>query len=41
MSFALPVVAILGAALVIVTSYYGGQLVFGLGVNVSKDLVPA
>jgi uncharacterized membrane protein len=30
-----PLVAFAAAALVVVTAYYGGQLVFGLGVNVA------
>lgn len=34
--FAMPAVALAGAGLVTVTAYYGGQLVFELGVNVSK-----
>lgn len=32
---AMPVVAIAGAGLVVATAYYGGQLVFDLGVNVA------
>jgi uncharacterized membrane protein len=35
-AFAMPLVSILGAGLVIWTAYYGGQLVFDLGVNVAK-----
>lgn len=35
-AYAIPVVSIAGAALVTWTAYYGGQLVFDLGVNVSK-----
>lgn len=31
-----PIVAIAAAILVVVTAYYGGQLVYDLGVNVSK-----
>ncbi len=36
LAFAIPVISILGAGLVIWTAYYGGQLVFDLGVNVAK-----
>ena len=36
LAFVLPVVSIAGAALVVWTAYYGGQLVFDLGVNVAK-----
>lgn len=32
----LPMIEIAGAALVVATAYYGGQLVYGLGVNVAK-----
>ena len=35
-AFAMPLVAIAGAALVTATAYYGGQLVFELGVNVAR-----
>lgn len=35
-AFAMPLVSIAGAGLVIWTAYYGGQLVFDLGVNVAK-----
>ncbi len=35
-AFAIPLVSIAGAGLVIWTAYYGGQLVFDLGVNVTK-----
>jgi uncharacterized membrane protein len=35
-SVAFPLAAIAGAGLVAVTAYYGGQLVFDLGVNVVK-----
>ena len=35
-SVAMPVVAIAGAALVTATAYYGGLLVYDLGVNVAK-----
>lgn len=35
---AVPVIEIAGAALVLVTAYYGGSLVFGLGVNVAKGV---
>jgi uncharacterized membrane protein len=35
-SYLLPVMAIAGAGLVMATAYYGGQLVYDLGVNVSK-----
>lgn len=34
--FAMPVVALAGAGLVTVTAYYGGLLVYELGVNVTK-----
>ena len=35
-SFLFPVTAIAGSALVATTAYYGGQLVYELGVNVAK-----
>lgn len=35
-AFLIPVVSIAGAGLVTWTAYYGGQLVFDLGVNVAK-----
>ena len=35
-AYVFPVISILGAALVSWTAYYGGQLVFDLGVNVTK-----
>ncbi|MCX5512437.1 hypothetical protein C3941_10235 [Kaistia algarum] len=35
-AFLFPLVAIAGAALVVVTASYGGRLVFDLGVNVAK-----
>lgn len=35
-AFAIPLVSLAGSALVIWTAYYGGQLVFDLGVNVAK-----
>jgi uncharacterized membrane protein len=35
-SYLFPVTAIAGSALVAVTAYYGGQLVYDLGVNVAK-----
>lgn len=34
-AFVIPLVEIAGAVLVIVTAYYGGQLVYDLGVNVA------
>lgn len=33
-AIAVPVIEIAGAVLLMITAYYGGQLVFGLGVNV-------
>jgi len=39
LAFAIPAVEIAGAALVTVTGYYGGQLVYSLGVNVAKAAV--
>lgn len=36
LAFLIPVVSIAGAGLVTWTAYYGGQLVFDLGVNVAK-----
>ncbi|TIP34799.1 MAG: hypothetical protein E5X77_39380, partial [Mesorhizobium sp.] len=36
---AIPAIEIAGAALVTVTGYYGGQLVYDLGVNVTKVAV--
>ncbi|TGS13844.1 DUF2231 domain-containing protein [Mesorhizobium sp. M2E.F.Ca.ET.209.01.1.1] len=36
---AIPAIEIAGAALVTVTGYYGGQLVYDLGVNVTKAAV--
>lgn len=41
LAFVIPLISIVGAALVIWTAYYGGQLVFGLGVNVAKSAVGA
>lgn len=38
-AFAIPAIEIMGAVLVTVTAYYGGQLVYDLGVNVSKAAV--
>jgi uncharacterized membrane protein len=35
LAFAVPLVSIAGALLVVWTAYYGGQLVFDLGVNVA------
>lgn len=35
-AYLIPIVSILGTGLVIWTAYYGGQLVFDLGVNVAK-----
>ena len=35
-SYLLPAVAVAGAGLLIATAYFGGQLVYDLGVNVSK-----
>ena len=35
-AFVIPLVSIAGSGLVIWTAYYGGQLVFDLGVNVTK-----
>lgn len=35
-AYVFPVISLAGAALVTWTAYYGGQLVFDLGVNVSK-----
>lgn len=35
-AFVLPAVSVAGALLVVWTAYYGGQLVFDLGVNVTK-----
>jgi uncharacterized membrane protein len=37
--YLLPVVSVVGAGLVTWTAYYGGQLVFDLGVNVTKAAV--
>ncbi|CDX56266.1 conserved membrane hypothetical protein [Mesorhizobium plurifarium] len=37
--FAIPAIEIAGAALVTATGYYGGQLVYDLGVNVTKAAV--
>lgn len=34
--FVMPVVAVAGVCLVIATAYFGGQLVYDLGVNVAK-----
>ncbi|MDG4887923.1 MULTISPECIES: DUF2231 domain-containing protein [unclassified Mesorhizobium] len=39
LSLAIPAIEIAGAALVTVTGYYGGQLVYDLGVNVTKAAV--
>ncbi|RWA77299.1 hypothetical protein EN836_17030 [Mesorhizobium sp. M1C.F.Ca.ET.193.01.1.1] len=39
LALAIPAVEIAGAALVTVTAYYGGQLVYDLGVNVTKAAV--
>lgn len=39
LALAIPAVEIAGAALITVTGYYGGQLVYGLGVNVAKAAV--
>ena len=39
LGLAIPVIEIAGAALVTVTGYYGGQLVYDLGVNVTKAAV--
>lgn len=36
LAFLIPVVSIAGTGLVVWTAYYGGQLVFDLGVNVAK-----
>ncbi len=33
-AIAVPVIEVAGAVLLMITAYYGGQLVFGLGVNV-------
>ena len=33
---AVPIIEVLGAALIVVTAYYGGALVFDLGVNVAR-----
>lgn len=38
-AFAFPLVSIAGAGLITWTAYYGGQLVFDLGVNVTKAAV--
>jgi uncharacterized membrane protein len=35
-SFLFPIASIAGSALVAITAYYGGQLVYELGVNVAK-----
>lgn len=35
-AIAIPVVEVAGAVLVTITAYYGGQLVYDLGVNVSR-----
>ncbi|MBN9309506.1 MAG: DUF2231 domain-containing protein [Devosia sp.] len=35
-AFVMPMVSIVGAGLVVWTAYYGGKLVFDLGVNVAK-----
>ncbi len=37
LAFVVPAVSILGAALISWTAYFGGQLVFDLGVNVAKS----
>ncbi|RAZ91021.1 hypothetical protein DPM33_12150 [Mesorhizobium hawassense] len=39
LALAVPAIEIAGAALVTVTGYYGGQLVYDLGVNVAKAAV--
>lgn len=39
LALAIPAIEIAGAALVTVTGYYGGQLVYDLGVNVAKAAV--
>lgn len=39
LALAVPAIEIAGAALVTVTAYYGGQLVYDLGVNVTKAAV--
>lgn len=39
LALAIPAIEIAGAALVTVTGYYGGQLVYDLGVNVTKAAV--
>lgn len=39
LALSIPAIEIVGAALVTVTGYYGGQLVYGLGVNVTKAAV--
>ncbi|TPL43255.1 DUF2231 domain-containing protein [Mesorhizobium sp. B2-4-6] len=39
LALAIPAIEIAGAALVTVTGYYGGQLVYDLGVNVTKTAV--
>jgi uncharacterized membrane protein len=36
LSFALPIMGIAGCVLVAATAYFGGQLVYELGVNVAK-----
>ncbi len=36
LAFAMPAVSVAGALLVTYTAYYGGQLVFDLGVNVAR-----
>jgi uncharacterized membrane protein len=36
MAIAVPVIEVAGAALVTVTAYYGGLLVYDLGVNVAR-----
>ena len=37
-AFGLVLVELVGAALVIATAYYGGQLVYDLGVNVNQAM---
>ncbi|MDG4875312.1 hypothetical protein P9273_09405 [Mesorhizobium sp. WSM4935] len=39
LGFAIPAIEIAGAVLVTATGYYGGQLVYDLGVNVTKAAV--
>lgn len=41
LAYAMPVVSIAGALLVVWTAYYGGQLVFDLGVNVASKAAGA